>query len=223
MDLSEKEECEVRCFGTQDDMSNWAPKAKFMIAEGDTYTKWPDDETYPQLAINYVKLDKVPLYNESWAPIIDLMQRGDFYGTTGEVLFHHWGVEGSGANSVYSANIEYTYPLEFADLVWSDGAKVEHKYIDLTIPLPSGPRSSRFPSTPPARSGFGSRCGIRRETVPGFSQLTWGNKMPLQQSLRLLRHNEGRAVAAIAVAQQPLRFFIADHVLRVGIEVDRPA
>ena len=96
MDLSEKEECEVRCFGTQDDMSNWAPKAKFMIAEGDTYTKWPDDETYPQLAINYVKLDKVPLYNESWAPIIDLIQRGDFYGTTGEVLFHQWGVEGSG-------------------------------------------------------------------------------------------------------------------------------
>jgi hypothetical protein len=110
VDLSEKEECEVRCFGTQDDMSNWAPKAKFMIAEGDTYTKWPDDETYPQLAINYVKLDKVPLYNESWAPIIDLMRRGDFYGTTGEVLFHNWGVQGSGAKSVYTANIEYTYP-----------------------------------------------------------------------------------------------------------------
>ncbi len=121
VDLSEKEECEVRCFGTQDDMSNWAPKAKYMIAEGDTYTKWPDDETYPQLAINYVKLDKVPLYSESWAPLIDVMQRGEFYGTTGEVLFHQWGIEGSGAKSVYSANIEYTYPLEFADLVWSDG------------------------------------------------------------------------------------------------------
>ena len=145
VDLSEKEECEVRCFGTQDDMSNWAPKAKFMIAEGDTYTKWPDDETYPQLAVNYVKLDKVPSYNESWAPIIDLMQRGDFYGTTGEVLFHQWGVEGSGAKSIYSANIEYTYPLEFADLVWSDGTKVEHKYIDLTDTTPFGTRQFRIP------------------------------------------------------------------------------
>ena len=145
VDLSEKEECEVRCFGTQDDMSNWAPKAKFMIAEGDTYTKWPDDETYPQLAINYVKLDKVPLYNESWAPIIDAMQRGDFYGTTGEVLFHQWGVEGSGTGSVYSANIEYTYPLEFADLVWSDGTKVEHKYIDLTDTTPFGTREFKIP------------------------------------------------------------------------------
>ena len=145
VDLSEKEECEVRCFGTQDDMSNWAPKAKFMIAEGDTYTKWPDDETYPQLAINYLKLDKVPLYNESWAPIIDAMQRGEFYGTTGEVLFHQWGVEGSGANSVYSATIEYTYPLEFADLVWSDGTKVEHKYVDLTDTTPFGTREFKIP------------------------------------------------------------------------------
>ena len=145
VDLSEKEECEVRCFGTQDDMSNWAPKAKFMIAEGDTYTKWPDDETYPQLAINYIKLDKVPLYNESWAPIIDGMQRGEFYGTTGEVLFHQWGVEGSGARSVYSANIEYTYPLEFADLVWSDGTKVEHKYVDLTDTTPFGTREFKIP------------------------------------------------------------------------------
>ena len=98
-----------------------------------------------QLAVNYVKLDKVPLYNESWAPIIDRMQRGDFFGTTGEVLFHQWGVEGSGAKSVYSANIEYTYPLEFADLVWSDGTKVEHKYIDLTDTTPFGTKEFRIP------------------------------------------------------------------------------
>jgi hypothetical protein len=37
------------------------------------------------------------------------------------------------------------------------------------------------------------------------------------------RHHEGRTVAAIAVAQQPLRFFIADNLLRVWIEVYRPA
>src|SRR6266567_2825296 len=65
LDLSEKRLCEVRCFGTNDDMSNWAPKPKYMITEGDTYTKRPDDETYPQLAVNYLKLDRVPLYNES--------------------------------------------------------------------------------------------------------------------------------------------------------------
>ena len=74
--------------------------------------------------MNYLKLDKVPLYNESWAPIVEGMRRGNFFGTTGEVLFHDWGVEGTGAKSVYTANIEYTFPLEFAELVWSDGTKV---------------------------------------------------------------------------------------------------
>jgi hypothetical protein len=145
VDLSEKEECEVRCFGVEDDMSNWAPKAKFMITEGDTYTKWPDDETYPQLAINYLKLDKVPLYNESWSPVLDAIRRGDFYGTNGEVLFHNWGVQGSGANSVYTANIEYTFPLEFADLVWGDGTRTEHKFIDLKDTMPFGTKEFKIP------------------------------------------------------------------------------
>ena len=76
MDLSEKRLCEVRCFGTNDDMSNWAPKPKFMLAEGDTYMKRPDDDTYSLLAVNYLKLDKVPAYNESWAPIVEGIHEG---------------------------------------------------------------------------------------------------------------------------------------------------
>jgi hypothetical protein len=145
VDLSEKEECEVRCFGVEDDMSNWAPKAKYMITEGDTYTKWPDDETYPQLAINYLKLDKVPMYNESWSPVLEAIRRGDLYGTNGEVLFHNWGVQGSGASSVYTASIEYTFPLEFADLVWGDGTRTGHKFIDLRDTMPFGTKEFKIP------------------------------------------------------------------------------
>jgi hypothetical protein len=145
VDLSQKELCQVRCFGTGDDMSNWAPKPKFLIAEGDTYTKWPSDETYPQLAINYIKLDRVPLYNESWAPIVEGIRAGNFFGTTGEVLFHNWGVEGSGAHSIYTASIEYTFPLEFAELVWSDGTNVERKTINLTDTLPFGTKDFKIP------------------------------------------------------------------------------
>ena len=143
-DLSEKRLCEVRCFSTMDDMSNWAPKPKVMIAEGDTYTKWPDDETYPQLAVNYLKLDRVPLYNESWAPIVEGMRAGNFFGTTGEILFHNWGVAGAGERTVYNASIEYTFPLEFAELVWSDGVKVEHKIINLTDTMPFGSKSFKI-------------------------------------------------------------------------------
>jgi len=145
VDLSEKRLCEVRCFGTLDDMSNWAPKPKYMIAEGDTYTKWPSDETYPQLAVNYIKLDRVPRYNESWEPIIESLRKGDFYGTTGEVLFHDWAVEGSGAKRTYKATVEYTFPLDFAELVWSDGAKVDRKIINLTGTTPFGEKKFDIP------------------------------------------------------------------------------
>ena len=145
VDLSEKRLCEVRCFGTNDDMSNWAPKVKYMITEGDTYTKRPDDETYPQLAVNYLKLDRVPLYNESWAPIVEGIRSGNFFGTTGEVLFHDWSVSGSGSKSCYHATIEYTFPLEFAELVWSDGTKIDRKIVDLTDTTPFGKKTFEIP------------------------------------------------------------------------------
>jgi hypothetical protein len=144
-DLSEKRLCEVRCFSTTDDMSNWAPKPKFMIAEGDTYTKSPEDETFPQLAVNYLKLDRVPLHNESWASIVDGIQAGNFFGTTGEILFHNWGIDGSGSKAAYNATVEYTFPLEFAELVWSDGTNVDRKIVTLTDTLAFGTRNFKIP------------------------------------------------------------------------------
>lgn len=144
-DLSQPRLCQTRCFGTGDDMSNWAPKPKYLIAEGDTYTKWPSDETYPYLAVNYLKLDRVPSYDESWAPITEGIRHGDFFGTTGEILFHNWGVEGSGEKRTYTASIEYTFPLEFAEMVWSDGTKVDRKIIKLTDTLPFGKKSFNIP------------------------------------------------------------------------------
>ena len=139
-----------------------------MIAEGDTYTKWPDDETYPQLAVNYLKLDHVPLYNESWAPIVEGIRSGNFFGTTGEVLFHNWGVEGSGAKSIYHATIEYTFPLEFAELVWSDGTKVDRKIIDLTETVPFGNQDLQH-SLRRDRQEMGPVCsmGFRRRRSMG--------------------------------------------------------
>ena len=164
VDLSQKRLCEERCFGVNDEMSNWAPKPKFMLAEGDTYMKVPGDDTYPLLAINYLKLDKVPAYNESWAPVVEGIRSGNFFGTTGEILFHNWGIEGSGAKSVYTATIEYTFPLDFAELVWSDGTKVDRKIISLTDTeafgtksLPHSLRRHRQKVGPLRRMGFSRR------------------------------------------------------------------
>jgi len=65
--------------------------------------------------------------------------------TTGEVLFHNWGIEGSGAHSVYTADVEWTFPLEFAELVWSDGSTVHRKIIPATEMQPFGRHLFRVP------------------------------------------------------------------------------
>lgn len=144
VDLSEPRLCEQRCFGLLDDMNNWTGP-KYMIAEGDTYMKYPDDETYPQLMVNYVKLDRVPSFKQGWAPVLNAMRAGDYYVTSGEVLVRSWAVEGSGAKRTYSAEVEWTFPPQFAELVWSDGKKVDRQVIDLKDLTAFGSRKFKLP------------------------------------------------------------------------------
>ena len=143
-DLSQRRLCEVRCFGTLDDMNNWTGP-KYLIAEGDTYMKYPDDETYPHLMVNYVKLDRVPRYNEDWGTVLRAMRAGDFFVTSGEVLFRRSGIEGSGAHRTYTADVEWTFPLEFVELVWGDGDKTERQEISATNLPPFGHHDFRIP------------------------------------------------------------------------------
>ena len=145
VDLSEERLCQSRCFGTLDDMNNWAPNAKFMIAEGDTYQKYPDDETYPQLAVNYVRTDRVPRFREDLSSIIRSLQAGDFFVTTGEILLRKWGVEGSGLRRFYTADVEWTFPLEIAEVVWSDGKATDRRIVPASEFAPFGHNEFRVP------------------------------------------------------------------------------
>jgi len=147
VDLSQKRLCEHRCFDLLDDMNNWSGP-KYMIAEGDTYMKYPDDETYPQLMVNYVKLNHVPAFRESWSPVVNALRSGDYFVTSGEVLIRNWGVEGSGAKKTYTAEAEWTFPPEFAELVWSDGKTVNREAINLTDMGPFSSRKFRIPFDP---------------------------------------------------------------------------
>jgi hypothetical protein len=144
VDLSEKRLCEQRCFGLLDDMNNW-DGPKYMIAEGDTYMKYPDDETFPQLMVNYVKLDRVPRFKDGWAPLLQALRAGDYFVTSGEVLLRNASVEGSGDKRTYAAEVEWTFPPEFAELVWSDGKKVDRQLIDMKDMAPFGSRKFRLP------------------------------------------------------------------------------
>jgi hypothetical protein len=135
VDQSQKRLCEARCLDLLDDMNNWAG-AKYLIAEGDTYTKSPDDETYPQLDVNYVKLDRLPKFSDGWMPVLETLRAGNFFVTSGEVLLHDYAIEGSGAKRTFTINVDWTWPAEFVELVWGDGTKTDREIVSATALAP---------------------------------------------------------------------------------------
>jgi hypothetical protein len=143
VDLSEKRLGEVRCFGTLDDMNNWGGP-KYMVGEVDTYKKFPDYDLYGEFNVNYVKLDRVPPFDD-WGPVCKALRAGDFFVTTGEVLIPKWGVEGEGEDRAVVADVEWTYPLEFVEAVWGEGERVGRSVVSATDQPPFGSHRFRIP------------------------------------------------------------------------------
>lgn len=146
MDLSEQRLCVWRCFDAIDGLNNLhadsGSRPKYIISDADTYQKWPHDDIFPGLPVNYVKLDRVPGPDEDWSPILKSLRNGDFFVTTGEVLIKNYAVEGTGNTRTIAADVEWTFPLEFVEVVWGDGKKVDRQIIRLTDLPPFG--SKRF-------------------------------------------------------------------------------
>jgi len=132
VDLSEQRLCERRCFDVLDLMNNKAPGPKLLLAENDTYETSPEEDLYAYTNVNYIKLAETPRFDDDWSPILRTVRRGDFFVTSGEVLFRSWDIEGTGARRTLNAEVEWTFPLEFAELVWGDGEKVERQIIPAT-------------------------------------------------------------------------------------------
>ena len=127
MDLSETRLCEWRCFDVTDTMNNLYANSglrpKYIIADIDTYRKGPEDDLYPNFPVNYLKLDKVPGPDEDWSPVLDALRKGDFFVTTGEILIKSYNVEGTGTHRTINADVEWTFPLSFVEVVWGDGRR----------------------------------------------------------------------------------------------------
>jgi hypothetical protein len=79
-----------------------------------------------------VKIEKVPGPEEDWSPILRALRNGEFFVTTGEVLIPHYSVEGSGNQRTVTADVEWTFPLDFVEVVWGDGKTVDRKIISAT-------------------------------------------------------------------------------------------
>jgi hypothetical protein len=156
MDLSEQRLCEWRCFDAIDTMNNQNANSglrpKYIIADIDTYKKGPEDDLYPNFPVNYLKLSRVPGPEEDWTPILRALRDGDFFVTTGEILITNYAVEGGGNKRTVSADVEWTFPLEFVELVWGDGKNVDRQIIPAKDLPPFGTKHFSIPFSATGRS-----------------------------------------------------------------------
>ncbi|HMC90307.1 MAG TPA: hypothetical protein VKI17_12205, partial [Gemmataceae bacterium] len=65
-----------------DDMANWGPH-KYMPGEVDVFKIDHTHELYGHMNINYLRLARLPRFEEGWQPILDALRAGQFFVTTG--------------------------------------------------------------------------------------------------------------------------------------------
>jgi hypothetical protein len=135
LDGSETRLCEYRCLPLWDDMNNWVADLptppKYMQATSEIYQQGYGDDVYANNPVNYVKVATLPPPGE-WTPIVDAMKTGDYFVTSGEVLIPSWSVRGTGAQRTIVADVEWTFPLEFVEVVWGDGTRTDRQVIPAT-------------------------------------------------------------------------------------------
>lgn len=135
-DNSEATMCEWRCFDAVDTMNNLNAGTgigpKFVIADIDTYRKSPEDDTYANFPVNYLKMDTVPGPDQDWSPVLKAMRDGNFFVTTGEILIKNHAVAGTGNQRTFTADVEWTFPMAFMEIVTGDGKTVRKKVISAT-------------------------------------------------------------------------------------------
>jgi len=144
-----------RVLHLMDDMANWGLK-KYALAESDIFTITEQNEMYAHLNVNYLKLKKLPRYDEGWQPVLDVLRNGHFFVSTGEVLIPVFDVNGkeagerlqpttSGKATVH-VQLQWTFPLHHAVIVSGDGKQTYRTTISLNHTLPFGKQRFQWPA-----------------------------------------------------------------------------
>ncbi len=138
-DLS-RERLGERVLDLLDDMSNWG-EPKYVMGEVDVFKIQPDYELWGHMNINYLKLNQVPRYEDGWQPVLDVLRKGNFFVTTGEILIPEFQINGSRMGETLqlkgdrkvklSASAEWTFPLASAYVISGDGKEVYRRRISL--------------------------------------------------------------------------------------------
>jgi hypothetical protein len=178
-----------RCLNLLDDMANWG-QMKYLLGEVDVFKLDHTHELYGHMNVNYLHLKQAPRFDGDWTPVLDALRNGRFFVTTGEVLIHEFTVGGKSSGESLRLTttsppelrleLEWTFPLRFAEVISGDGDKVYRHRIDL-------PESGSFGrKTLAIKPDLNGRKWVRVEAwdVAGdgaFSQPVWlesGNPRP---------------------------------------------
>jgi len=130
-----------RVLDLMDDMNNWGFK-KTVITEADLFTITPQNEMYAHMNVNYLMMDQLPQFKNGWQPVVDAMQHGKFFGSTGEVLMPELKINNKLSGETLSLNKDgsadirlkliWTFPMNYIEVISGDGQKVYHDKIDLS-------------------------------------------------------------------------------------------
>ena len=130
----------MRVLGLMDDMANWGER-KYVLGEVDVFKVEPNYELYGHMNMNYLRIDRVPSFGEGWGSVLDAIRMGRFFVTTGEVLIPSFTVSGSesggtvklGSTTTRELEFElnWTFPLAFAEIISGDGNQVFRESVDL--------------------------------------------------------------------------------------------
>ena len=126
-----------------DDMSNWGLR-KLLLAEVDVFQIDHTHELYAHMNINYVRGSRLPSY-DGYGEMLDTMRKGDFFVSTGEVLMPEHSIRETQAGKLRAtADVRYTLPLQFAEVVWGDGEKTHRKMYSLETTREFGKQKIEF-------------------------------------------------------------------------------
>jgi hypothetical protein len=141
-----------RVLDLMDDINNWGLK-KTTISEADLFTVTFENEMYAHMNVNYLQLPELPAFEAGWQPVVDVMQKGQFFSSTGEVLIPQFSVNGnkSGETSTLANpaktevafTLNWTFPMAFAEIISGDGQQVYRQRVDLSATQAFGQKQFR--------------------------------------------------------------------------------
>jgi hypothetical protein len=141
IDASEIRLGQIRVLDLWDEMNTWMAARnlppKFLQAISEARSDIGErgrpsyDDNYGMSPVNYLQLDRLPTVDDM-SPIINAMKAGRYFVTSGEVLISNYALTGTGDQRTIAADLEWTFPLNFVEVVWGDGTTTDRQIISTT-------------------------------------------------------------------------------------------